>query len=647
MVGTFGMVSPQLWVLWSRPSVLPGTDGTILSFLPPAVEDEVERESDCRLIRAREASLKVRDEARASYIELIARIGTVPDEAGRSFRKVLAGPNRTSVWWYHPAAFKDCEADPALRWIIAVLTIKQVATDAGVRDLIMFSAPAEVAAALGGAFRVIERGRGPVASSWLLWLRGAGSRAKYLFRALVHLRAVCKQSFDAAGRGFAVLFAGFWDWSVRWEQNSGTLTDRYFRGLPAVLNAKKGGAIGWLTWLDPGAEPGMGRRSLRNVLAPLEGCDQVIILQSFLRVLDVVCALADLRPLFTFLRFRRRRAFRDLFRQGAVDYYPLLSRQLLEGFLDSSLPHYTLVALATERACRRLKPSVLVTFLEHFPFSRAQYEGVRRAGTGTTTVAVQHASYNHEKTFLALHPDLEFAGRPDGCAVPRPDSVCAMGTLGRDLFLECGYESSRVLLTGSPRYDHVRLSAGPQTSGRLDGRSLRILIVTSLDVETEMDLIEAAWFASRDLAEVRLFLRNHPFARVEQHSRFARYADRITITTGSLEEDVEQADLILFTYSTVAEEAFLRGKPVWQWLPLGFNGSALAEAAAIPQYGSVSCLRQAIEAFRSDPARFTPSLESREAVLERLYFAGDGRAAERVATVIRSAVPVAIGSEPE
>jgi hypothetical protein len=79
----------------------------------------------------------------------------------------------------------------------------------------------------------------------------------------------------------------------------------------------------------------------------------------------------------------------------------------------------------------------------------------------------------------------------------------------------------------------------------------------------------------------------------------------------------------------VAEEAYLRGIPVWQWLPPGFNGSALAEVAEVPTFSTVAGLRGAV---RSElPA---PSRTEQQAVAHALFGPCDGRAAERVAGAI-------------
>jgi surface carbohydrate biosynthesis protein (TIGR04326 family) len=624
-----------LWVCWSRPKTPPDGDCVVLSFLPPSIEDLFECEWRGRLIRAREASMKVRPHARSLYIDLVARIGIVPNGSEGSFRKALAPSGRASQWWYHPVAFKDCESDPTFPWIIAALTIRAVAEQCGLKRVVLVGAPQELVSVLRSGFQVDEADTCRSANTWWVWLRGLGSRALYAARAWRQGIAV-RRSIKVPLQSFEVILCGFWDWSVWCDDKDGLLKDRYFKRLPDELRKQGGASEGWFVWLDRYSEPGKEGRRLKDVLAPLSRRQDVVLLQSFLRPWDILKAAVDLSALMVFLRVRREPAFKEVFRVGGFDYYALFSKRLVSGFLDASLPHCGLVALAMERAVRRHQPKLVLSFLEHFPYARACYEGVRRAGTGTSCLAIQHASYSPEKTFLFLHPTLEFMGEPDGCAVPHPDYACAMGTLGRDLFLECGYPKDQVLLTGSPRYDHVRMSPVTSLAEKVVGpkQAIHLLLVTAQNVDLDLDMVEAVCAATHAMEGVKLSLRSHPFLRIDRHPRFAQCKDRIALTEGTLENDLADADLILCTYSTVAEEAFVLGKPVWQWLPIGFNGSALATAVPIPQFGSVASLSDALREFQADPGRFSPTRDMRQLVLERLFYRGDGGAALRVVVAV-------------
>lgn len=608
----------------------------MLSFLAPAAEEALVEEYGGEVINARQAAVAVRAEARKVYLDLAASMGTAPWGGNQTWRQALARPGEASRWWYHPVSFKDCESDPAFNRILALLTIRAAAEKFRPQNLVLVGAPWEVAAVLKSRFAVEEQGTGPPPRVWRLWLKGLAARALYVLRAWWQWLTIRRYCQLPAGL-FDVVFSGFWDWSVAWNDETRSLADRYFKGLPDELT-RRGVSRGWLAWFAPHMEPGKQRRPLPAVLAPLSSTREVVILQAFLRPGEIWKAAWDFGPLATFLTIRKQPAFQEVFRQGGFDYYPLFSERLLYGFLNSGLPYHELVALATERATRRYRPQVAVSFLEHYPYARAHHEGVRRAATNTRRLAVQHASYNHEKTFLFLDPVREFKGEPDGCGAPCPDCICAMGGLGKELFEECGYPEEQVFLTGGTRYDHIRAgvahTSSPGEKTRV-GEGIRLLLVPGLDVDQELEMVEAVCSAVRDLEGIALCLRNHPFRRLDEHPGFAPYQGLMELTQGTLEEDLDRADLIMFTYSTVAEEAFLQGKPVWQWLPLGYNGSALAEVATIPQFFSVASLKAALREFQADSRPFIPREEARREVLERLFYRGDGQAAVRIAGLIK------------
>ena len=95
---------------------------------------------------------------------------------------------------------------------------------------------------------------------------------------------------------------------------------------------------------------------------------------------------------------------------------------------------------------------------------------------------------------------------------------------------------------------------------------------------------------------------------------------------------------MLFSYSTIGEEAVLRGIPAWQWRPLAYDASALSEAADITRFTSVSGLREALEHFHA--GRGLPHEPSRNRLLEQLFFSGDGGGAERAAAALDAALNV-------
>ncbi|MEK7388057.1 MAG: hypothetical protein AAB036_00005 [Elusimicrobiota bacterium] len=612
----------RLSVCWTNPSQTPS--GPVLSFLPPRAEEELAARAAGQYLRARDMPPEARAKARVDYLQTCARIGA-GRVGGRTLREDAGG---SDAWWHHPVSFKDCENDPTFARLLAVRAVLWAADATAADEIETWGAPPEVVDVLRGRLAVIPRNAPWRSIEPLWWLRALGSRAYGLAQALLDILACSLAPRACPAKNPRVALLGYWDWSVRSE--NGLLIDRYFKALPQELSAL-GAQPARLCWLDTHGDPARAPRG-RLDAARAASAAGVALLQSTLDLGDAFEAACDLRPASAYLRRRDDPAFRAIFLRDGLDLFPLFAERLLRGFLDGCLPRCALIRAAVERACKDVKPGVCVHFLEHFPHARACFAGARAAGA--RTAAVQHAGFCLEKTFYFLDPDLEFRGEPDGRAVPVPDIVFAMGEVTREHFLSCGYTADQVVATGSPRYDHVR---PPQPAKKRAGPGVRVLLAPALDLDVESAMLEAAAAASEGLAGVELRLRDHPFAPLSRRDKFKTLKDHVRLSTASLDEDLAWADLVLFSYSTVAEEAVLKGIPAWQWKPLSYDASALSEAADIPRFTSVAALRAALERFR--PGDGLPGDAERARLVQDLFLLPDGGAARRVASYLNELAP--------
>lgn len=607
------------------PTLPPGS--VVLSFLSPAEERQLADSTGATISYGREAAVCIKPAAIRLYRELVAEMGAVRCAGAQSVRTRLCRGGATSAWWYHPVALRDAEGAPQFGWIVQILCVVRVMSDLGCDSFRLVGAPDAVRATLArqntGAWIGYVR-RPP-------WLYAMATRLSYLGRFL-RQKWTLKLLDRAPTRRFDIVLQGFWDWSFRLSPDGRGYADRYFKRVPELIN--QGAAhVGYFAWLDPDFEPSQRGRSLRDILRPLAGRDDVEILQSHLGVGEVLRHLLDFSAYRVLQQAMQAPEFRGVFEREGINWLPLFRPALRDGALNQMIPHFSLVARATARAASAHQPQLSLTFLEHFPHSRAHYAGMRQALPGVENWSMQHAGCGREKTFYFLHAGLEFHGGDDGCSVPHPDRVLVMGELGRAVFLECGYIDAQVVLAGSARYDHIRRKPEPtlECSESASRTNLHILLACSLEVQIEISMVEAACEAARDVEGLHLRLRNHPTSRVDAHRRFARLRGSVEVSANTLADDIAWADIVVYSYSTVAEEALVQGKAVWQWLPLGFNGSALAEAVSIPQFGSVPRLRAAFAAACAGSGNLRVTRSVREDALQKLFAPADGRAAERIA----------------
>jgi len=598
--------------------------------LSPAKEEELKKKFKGKLISARQVAPKVKNRALKIYIDLISKIGATPIKNDRSLRQELKRKDGVCLWWFHNISHKNCEADPTFSFIVTVLIIITVADSINSKEIVLLGTNKEIANILKELYKVKEiQCRKKYVFSYI-FIKGLLSRIKCFFTFLFRWIAT-KRMIKLPDSSLDIVFSGFWDWSIKKDKKTNRLKDRYFGSLPEEL-ISNGMKIGWFLWFDPYGEPGSKGRNLKQILEPIRRFNNLIILQNLIRLSELLKAIINFKPYFIFLRFCKMSSFKKIFVIEGINFYPLLWGVLNYSFLDSTIPHFELVYVASRKAFKKYHPKSSVSFLELFLHSRAFYAGGKQGSPDTIHYAIQHASCSREKTLVRLEPEIEYKGRNDNCPIPKPDYIFSMGELGREIFIESGFPEQRVLLTGSSRYGHIT-----NENIRRDIKSSKIkniLIVTSFDKDLEMEMVEAVFEASKNIPGIRLFLRNHPFARMEAHPDFHNYKHKIQITNGTLEEDLKKTDLIIFSYSTVAEEALVRGIPVWQWLPLLYNYSVFRDLRVVPSFYSVSDLKESLKKFVTNPSPFNPDEKIKALVLKKCFYTTKGSACKRIADYI-------------
>jgi surface carbohydrate biosynthesis protein (TIGR04326 family) len=612
-----------LHVLYELPKEISNSNSIVLSFLYPEKEQAFTKSFKGSVFIGRSEMNAVREKARLLYIDLVARIGATSCD-GKTLRQNLALPDTGNPWWYHPFTAKNCEPDPTFNRLLHIFTIVHICEQECIQKIIFHGGSHELADVFAEQYQIAKQGK--LTRDWPFPLRGLITRARYFLKFVYHTFAI-KYHVKPSDIKPDIMFSGFWDWSVCLDHEK-KLKDTYFVNLPDHLKAKDL-LCAWFLWFSPFQKMGSNKQTLKSVLNSAKDHPQLILVQYFLTIIEIILAFADLRPLFRYLRYCRSNSFRSLFKEKNLDFWPLVNRQLAYHFCGTSLPYHKLVELAYRKALARYRPKLALTFQELFLQSRAIYQGGRLGSPETIHCTIQHCSYNREKTFVILDSKREYLGEPDECSIPKPDFVFSLGSLGRKIFLENGFSEKQVFLTGSPRYDHIKISKKTNINIVRD-KHVNVLLTPTLNRQLELEMLQAVVLATIDLEYVNVFLRSHPFARMEDLPECQSLLPHLTLTKGSLEDDLDMSDLVIYTYSTVAEEAFLKGIPVWQWLPAGFDGSVIKEVTNVKSFTQVDCLRESLVEFAKNPNYFLPTHNAQQNVLDQCFYEEDGKASYRI-----------------
>jgi surface carbohydrate biosynthesis protein (TIGR04326 family) len=618
------MRSEELWVCFAPPAADPPPHVLVLSFMSPSDEAAMAERGAMQVVGGREAVQEVRPHARAEYVQLIARVGATPCADGRTLRQLLYGTGGYSRWWLLDPTEKDClsDDDPLFATVLQLMAVERVKQRYEVSRVRVMSAAPEFAAALG-----LSSARPSTVDTARDIATGILSRVALAVEYLRLLWILSAVPAAATGRR-DVMLQGYWDWTVR-SLDDGTLRDRYFSTLPGHL-AAKGLTVGWLASCEPRVESWQQGRKTRDVVSAASAHPQVTLLERYLTPVDVARTAFNFSYPIRVTRVIGTRSFRTLCRIGSLDLYSIVRRQLLRAVWGGTFCRLQLVAAATARACRQLHVSVVLTSFELFLRSRALYAGARAASSTLRVWAAQHAGYSNDKTLGVFDAETEVRGTPDGCAVPAPDGLFVMGDLSRRIWEANGFARERVVVTGGLRYQHVRIE--PQAI-RAPSGSITLLLVGGMHEAAHVDLCDAALAAASGLP-VRVLWRDHPNYHFSRREAFRRFASSMTVTSGTLDQDLAAADVLLFSQTGVAEEAVLRGIPTWQWQWPGFNVSPFLDLPVIPSFTSVAALRSALASLLDEPAPYRPTRDVQERVLHECFGPDPAGASGRIADAV-------------
>lgn len=615
----------ELWVCFETPRADPPAHAVVLSFVSPGDEVALQRRCSRPVLNGRALVDEIRPRARAEYLQLIARLGSSPCGRGRTLRQALQGPDGYSRWWFLDVTEKDClwDGDTIYLTILHLMAVRAVKQRYGIERLSMYGGAPALAAALG-LRRTLPASSGDLVRAIA---RGLGSR---LLLAVEYLQTwwALRGMPPAVEEHRDVLLQAYWDWTVRPDAKGG-LSDRYFTTLPAQL-ARRGVTVGWLASCEPFSESWQQGRRRRAVLATARAHPEVTLLERYLTLRDVFVTVCNLRYPAQVTRVIAGRAFRQLCMVGGFDVYPLVRRQTLRAVWGRTFCRLQLVATGAARACRRRRPRLVLVAFELYLRSRAFSAGVRACAPRPQLWAAQHAVYSRDKTFGIVDPHVELRGRPDGCPMPAPDGVFALGDLSRRIWEGNGLDREHIVPTGGLRYQSVGIAP---RAPRPPSDQVSVLLAGGMNDAAHIDLCEAAIAAASGLP-VRLSFRDHPIYGFTNRPLFDRFRGSITVTSASFDDDLRAADLLMFSQTGIAEEALLRGIPTWQWLWAGCNTSSFLDVPVIPAFTSVAALRRELEAFVADPVRYQPSADTQRRVLHECFGPDPAGASLRVADAI-------------
>lgn len=626
----------ELWVCFEPPDRKPPPEVLILSFMNAGLEDEYEKIANSGFVSGRSVAQEIRADARKAYLKIITQPVATPCLFNKTLRESLKGRDGVSRWWYTRLSQKNSVGvKDHYTSFIQLYCVKTVAERHSISDILLFGASRNFAKCLRESYSVSSvnpYGKLIFIQAIFEFLSGIAGRI-YFIMYYLYLLFLLKRLPAGDMKQFNILLQGYWEWSFM-ASSSKELSDKYFSDLPEKVR-EMGYSVGWLARLSDETTR-QNNSSLRKSVYKLRNYTDVVIIERFLKISDVFCAALNIKYLTILLVYLLSKKFRSLFILDGLNFYPVVMNSLISSFAGNDVAHNELFSIGAERVCLYSKPKVIITFLELFLFSRAIYSGAKRANRNIKIYTAQHAAYCSEKTFGFLDKHIEVEGFPDNCPMPIPDGIFTMGELSYSLWRDNGYAVEQVLNTGGLRYQHIKITTDSHAKKKRG--DITILMICGMNEYLDFDMCEAVCRATEGISSIKLRIRDHPFYNITNMDTFGKYKSRIEVSTLSSSEDILSSDIILFTHSSLAEEALLMGVPIWQWLWAGFNTSVFVDIPVIPIFTSIEKLKNSIIQFMNKPESFRPSEEIKRFVLKKCFGTNPAAASVNIASSIRKII---------
>ena len=341
----------------------------------------------------------------------------------------------------------------------------------------------------------------------------------------------------------------------------------------------------------------------------------------------------------------RNSAFRDQWRLGDVDIFPLIRPELRMAAYRT--PRYLMHLRRMQASIDTIAPDSVTSALFEFPYGRATSMAIATSRAKPLNIGVQHGPTGRKLMYRFAAGELAPSGEGRGPQhVPMPDHLILESEEARTVLSSSGYPLERLHVLGAPRLD--ALADAPRWGGQSTPANasssgpMRILVIFGgTDGGQIMGTIRPVLTSAE---HYHFILKPHPRSSVqaEQIERFlsagqtASRGSTHEIASGDIYHLMPDADAVVTTYSSAGMEAAALGYPVVTLnLPDFASPSGLMDMTGNVRFAaSPDALKEALADVASGQG-LADSGEMERAFFSRLDGQSQSRWAETIARLTR------------
>jgi len=171
----------------------------------------------------------------------------------------------------------------------------------------------------------------------------------------------------------------------------------------------------------------------------------------------------------------------------------------------------------------------------------------------TAIIGYAHSTISKMETFYSMSAiERDF--------MPLPDTIVVNGMRAQEALTSSGFDPSQIVISGAFRYHAMSIT---QKLDRKSSEIKSIVVISPDDFNATLELLIKTIRAFGNRNDIRCIIKFHPtLPRGRISSYVSDMPENFTVSNASIDKLLQDADLVVYTGSTVAVEAMARGIPV-------------------------------------------------------------------------------------
>jgi hypothetical protein len=208
--------------------------------------------------------------------------------------------------------------------------------------------------------------------------------------------------------------------------------------------------------------------------------------------------------------------------------------------------------LAAKRMIKKVKSRLFLNLFENYSWEKVTTLALRKSSKPMAIHAFQHAQVAANSVKFAMAKD-------EAIGTPLPDKIITLGEVTRNFLVQQRHYPESITVTGCAlRHDyHI-----PETT--IPKKRQKHIHVYMWTFERSIEMLNFLYQCRHQLEDYSLSVRMHPINPLEQIKPHLDFTDMsfFKISTGSLVDSFQEADIALYSGTTVCLDALANGLPV-------------------------------------------------------------------------------------